>query len=141
MPQRQKRSNIGEKSPAISRNRVGRKRRVRLDDTGPDQGSRQLHLPMAQAEDFQSKNGPERGSSADAYASKVFLTTAEAASYLNISPVTLAGWRVQGRGPQFRRFGRAVRYAQSDLDGFAEQQAMSSTSETCLPTGLKGADR
>jgi len=33
---------------------------------------------------------------------ETFLTVVEAAAFLRISPVTLARWRIEGRGPQFR---------------------------------------
>ncbi|ANK85655.1 MULTISPECIES: helix-turn-helix domain-containing protein [unclassified Rhizobium] len=61
--------------------------------------------------------------------SVVFLTTEQAAEYLNVSPKTLHNWRVKGReGLRFHRFGRAVRYSRADLDAFAEKQCYTSTS-------------
>lgn len=49
-----------------------------------------------------------------------FLTEAAAAEYLGLSPATLARWRSSGgRGPSFRKFGGAVRYARTDLETYA----------------------
>lgn len=45
-----------------------------------------------------------------------YLTTAELAERLNVAPGTLSGWRVFGRGPQFIRMGKLVRYRESDVD-------------------------
>ena len=49
-----------------------------------------------------------------------FLTTVEAASFLNLSNRTLEDWRLRGGGPAFRKLGRAVRYAVADLNAFAD---------------------
>ncbi|WP_322965876.1 helix-turn-helix transcriptional regulator [Sphingomonas fuzhouensis] len=50
-----------------------------------------------------------------------FLTEAAAAEYLGLSPTTLSRWRSCGdRGPAFRKFGGAVRYARIDLDAYAD---------------------
>jgi Helix-turn-helix domain len=59
----------------------------------------------------------------------VFLTAAEAAAFLRISPVTLGRWRIEGCGPAYRKFGRRVVYALADLAGWAEAQRQVSTSE------------
>lgn len=58
-----------------------------------------------------------------------FLSNAQAAAYLQLSPRTLEKLRVVGGGPIFRKFGRRVMYAVSDLDGWAEARAYSSTTE------------
>jgi hypothetical protein len=52
-----------------------------------------------------------------------------AASYLggdgsSLLPRVLADWRFQQRGPRFFRLGRAIRYAQSDLDEFRQAHAI-----------------
>jgi helix-turn-helix protein len=59
----------------------------------------------------------------------VFLTVAEAAIFLRISAVTLGRWRIEGRGPPFRKFGRRVMYAYEDLLAWAKEQSRSSTSD------------
>jgi excisionase family DNA binding protein len=43
------------------------------------------------------------------------LTEREAARLLNLSVATLRAWRLKAKGPRFVRFGRAVRYLESDL--------------------------
>ncbi len=48
------------------------------------------------------------------------LTEKEAAAVLRLSPSTLTRWRWANKGPLFRKFGGAVRYAQSDLDAYVE---------------------
>ncbi|TXC69607.1 helix-turn-helix domain-containing protein [Sphingomonas ginsenosidivorax] len=51
----------------------------------------------------------------------VFLTEAGAAKYLRLSQATLSRWRSIGsRGPAYRKFGGAVRYAKADLDHYAD---------------------
>jgi len=57
-----------------------------------------------------------------------FLSTPDAARVLGLKPCTLENWRVVGGGPRFRKFGKAVRYARSDLDAFAEAATRTSTS-------------
>lgn len=57
-----------------------------------------------------------------------FLTPREAAELLRLSAVTLARWRIEGRGPEFRIFGRRVVYARGELMVWAAEQARTSTS-------------
>lgn len=58
-----------------------------------------------------------------------YLTNDEAASYLRLSPRTLEKQRVIGGGPKFRKFGRRVMYAVSDLDAWADQHRYEMTSD------------
>jgi len=52
-----------------------------------------------------------------------YLTTQEAADYLQLSPRTLQGYRVRGGGPTFYRRGRnTVRYTREDLDAWLKRQ-------------------
>ena len=44
-----------------------------------------------------------------------------AAEYLGLSPITLADWRMQSKGPKFAKLGRRVKYDVADLDTFIEQ--------------------
>ena len=70
--------------------------------------------------------------------SSEFLNVTEAAGFLRISPVTLCRWRVEGIGPLYRKFGRRVLYARSDLRTWADVQRRRSTSETAdLMPGLQ----
>ena len=52
----------------------------------------------------------------------IALTEAEVAQRLSVSAPTLRSWRRRGVGPVFRRFGRAVRYMEHDVDRFVEGQ-------------------
>jgi len=58
-----------------------------------------------------------------------FLTVMEAAALLRVSRVTLGRWRIEGRGPVYRKFGRRVLYADSDVIAWAADQARMSTSD------------
>ena len=42
----------------------------------------------------------------------------EAAGHLGLAPTTLAKWRSLGKGPQYRKFGGAIRYSEVDLAAF-----------------------
>jgi excisionase family DNA binding protein len=52
-----------------------------------------------------------------------FLTTAQAAYYVGLSPRTLERMRLTGRGPRFRKHGRYVRYHIAELDAWSESRA------------------
>jgi len=56
-----------------------------------------------------------------------YLTNDEAAAYLRLSPRTLEKQRVIGGGPRFRKFGRRVMYAVSDLDAWADARSFEAT--------------
>ena len=58
-----------------------------------------------------------------------YLTNDEAAGYLRLSPRTLEKQRVIGGGPRFRKFGRRVMYAVTDLDTWADQRSFEATSD------------
>ena len=58
-----------------------------------------------------------------------YLTNDEAADYLRLSPRTLEKQRVQGGGPRFRKFGRRVMYAMTDLEAWADAQVYDMTSD------------
>jgi excisionase family DNA binding protein len=53
----------------------------------------------------------------------IALTEAEVAQRLSVSAPTLRSWRHRGVGPMFRRFGRAVRYMEQDVERFVEANA------------------
>lgn len=56
---------------------------------------------------------------ATAYNAGDLLDDKEAASFLRLSPKTLANWRCAGKGPHSIRLGeRAIRYRFSDLEAF-----------------------
>lgn len=56
-----------------------------------------------------------------------YLTNDEAAGLLRLSPRTLEKQRVIGGGPRFRKFGRRVMYALSDLDAWADARSFEAT--------------
>jgi len=57
-----------------------------------------------------------------------FLTTAQAADFLQLSPKTLEGYRLKGGGPKYLRLGhRTVRYCKEDLRAWAQEQGCSAT--------------
>lgn len=49
-----------------------------------------------------------------------YLNESQAADLLGVSPKTLSRWRWAGKGPDFYKFGGAVRYKTADLEVFAE---------------------
>ncbi len=56
-----------------------------------------------------------------------YLTNSEAAAFLRLSPRTLEKQRVIGGGPRFRKFGRRVLYAVSDLEAWADARSFEAT--------------
>ncbi len=49
------------------------------------------------------------------------MTERELALILKLSTATLRAWRYLGKGPRFVRYGRIVRYLQSDVDIFIRE--------------------
>ena len=62
-----------------------------------------------------------------------YLTNAEAAAWLKLSPRTLEKQRVIGGGPRFRKFGRRVLYAVADLEQWAAERVCETTSDPNYP--------
>jgi predicted DNA-binding transcriptional regulator AlpA len=61
---------------------------------------------------------------------QAYLRTGDAARYLGIGQSTLERKRIDGSGPTFRVLGaKIVTYAVADLDAWASQQVLTSTSE------------
>jgi excisionase family DNA binding protein len=58
-----------------------------------------------------------------------FLTTVQAADYVNLSPRTLEKMRVHGHGPRFRKHGSYVRYHIDDLDSWSAARGRRRTSD------------
>jgi hypothetical protein len=58
-----------------------------------------------------------------------FYSNDEAADFLRLSPRTLEKYRVRGGGPPFRKLGRRVVYAHSDLEEWAGRRVCDSTSD------------
>jgi len=57
------------------------------------------------------------------------LKTKEAAAFLQLKPATLEQWRWNGKGPQFIKLGRSVRYRKVDLESFIEERIFGNTTE------------
>jgi hypothetical protein len=60
---------------------------------------------------------------------EIYVNTKKAAEILEVSPLTLRNWRVSGNGPRYRKFGRLVRYARTDLEKWADKDTRESTSD------------
>ena len=58
-----------------------------------------------------------------------FLNRKQAADFLNLKKCTLEAWAIRGGGPDFVKFGRAVRYRISDLEKYVEKQTRQNTIE------------
>jgi predicted DNA-binding transcriptional regulator AlpA len=58
------------------------------------------------------------------------LKPTEAAEFLGLGDSTLAKLRVFGGGPIFRKLGRSVRYAATDLQHWADERSRRSTSDS-----------
>jgi predicted DNA-binding transcriptional regulator AlpA len=52
---------------------------------------------------------------------------AEAADRLGVAAATLRNWRQQKVGPNYRKFGRSIRYLDSDLDEYIAASHASAT--------------
>lgn len=52
-----------------------------------------------------------------------WLTAAEAARLLGLSPDTLRAYRSNGRGPRFHKRGHAILYRLSDLEAYGSGEA------------------
>ncbi len=62
-------------------------------------------------------------------------TTQTAADYLGLKISTLEAWRLQGRGPMYKKIGRLVRYTESDLLAYLDSCNRNSTSQCHTRTG------
>ena len=63
-----------------------------------------------------------------------YMTTPQAAAYLQLSPNTLSRWRWSGDGPRYRKLGRSVRYARTDLEEFAARGARDHSTQPSAAT-------
>jgi hypothetical protein len=57
------------------------------------------------------------------------LTSQQTADLLTIREGTLRIWRLQGKGPRFRRIGQQVRYDEADVVAYINAQTYISTSQ------------
>lgn len=58
-----------------------------------------------------------------------FLSSPETAFYLGLSARKLQQMRVRGLGPQFRRFGRVVRYHIDDIERWSDNSEHSQVAD------------
>jgi len=74
---------------------------------------------------------------------ETLLDTVAAAQQLGVSLSFLAKARMQGTGPRYRKLGRAVRYAQGDLDHWLLACSRTSTAEqpAVMPPSRKPPSR
>lgn len=74
------------------------------------------------------------------FAKPDLLDTKRAAKILDVTVSALEAWRLQGRGPVYRKIGRLVRYVESDLLAYLDSCCRQSTSasEPCAaPTVIR----
>jgi excisionase family DNA binding protein len=57
------------------------------------------------------------------------LTTPQVAALLNVSVSAVNKWRLYGRGPQYMKVGRVVRYRRADIAAYLESCTRDSTSQ------------
>ena len=62
------------------------------------------------------------------------VTEKAAANLLKLAPQTLRAWRHKRQGPDYVKFGRAIRYCVNDLAAFVEKRRVS-------PGGTRKRDR
>ena len=72
---------------------------------------------------------PERLKVSRANPPKQHLTDVELAERLDVSVMTVRGWRQTGRGPKFRKFSGACRYAIADVEEWELAATRTSTSD------------
>ncbi|NMZ47042.1 helix-turn-helix transcriptional regulator [Pseudomonas oryzihabitans] len=58
-----------------------------------------------------------------------YINNAQAADIIGIKPTTLEIWRIHGKGPAFRKFGRSIRYVKSEVVAWLDSQTFNSTSQ------------
>lgn len=63
-----------------------------------------------------------------------YLTETEVANWLGLSKRTLQGWRLKGKGPEFEKFERSVRYSPTIIQTWIRTRERTSTSATA-PVG------
>ena len=57
-----------------------------------------------------------------------FLTPEQAAEHLKVKKSTLKKWRIQGKGPLYRKHGSVIVYHIDDIDEWSESQQHDKTS-------------
>lgn len=57
------------------------------------------------------------------------LDEADVAETLGLSPRTLSRWRIEGRGPSYRKLGKRVVYTPADVREYLDRCRRTSTSD------------
>ncbi len=78
---------------------------------------------------LRARNSKLRADHPQAQIQHTFLTETEAANLLALSVKTLRQWRWAGIGPVHYKFGKAVRYSESDLQEYIASSQRKSTSD------------
>ena len=65
--------------------------------------------------------------------SEAFLTEIEVSRKTKISLATLRRWRLERRGPHYRKFGALVRYGEDDLDDWMNMQPSGGDTRPRMP--------
>lgn len=60
------------------------------------------------------------------------LNNTQTAELIGVRPNTLEIWRIQGKGPVYRKVGRLVRYVEAEVLAWLDGQLRGSTSQTPL---------
>ena len=58
------------------------------------------------------------------------LTNAQTAALIGVRPNTLEIWRIQGKGPAYRKVGRLVRYVEAEVLSWLDDQMRQNTSQS-----------
>jgi len=72
---------------------------------------------------------------------EIFLTELEVSRKMKISLATLRRWRLERRGPRFRKFGSLVRYGDDDLEEWIKAQPCDGDGTTSLEPKRKPTAR
>lgn len=58
------------------------------------------------------------------------LNNAQTAALIGVRPNTLEIWRIQGKGPAYRKVGRLVRYVEAEVLSWLDDQMRQNTSQS-----------
>lgn len=57
------------------------------------------------------------------------LNNVQTATLIGVRPNTLEIWRIQGKGPAYRKVGRLVRYVEAEVLSWLDEQMRENTSQ------------
>lgn len=58
------------------------------------------------------------------------INNAQTAALIGVRPNTLEIWRIQGKGPAYRKVGRLVRYVEAEVLSWLDDQMRQNTSQS-----------